>query len=133
MDLADPRTLLGTWAFHRVIDDRRAGDTSQLDGRLVLLEDGDRIRWEENAVWHRPDGGVDVRRGQWLVEDAGEWQVLFEDGRPFHRWSPGEQVVHDCTPDVYRGSVTGTPPRWRVVWEVSGPAKDYTMVTDLAR
>ena len=132
--VGDPRRLLGEWVLSRTITDRRLHEDSHLVGTLSLrVVDEDRLRWEERAVWPRPEGPVDVRRGLWLRRLEGTWQVLFEDGRLFHPWSPGERVVHDCAPDTYVGTVTGTTERWAVEWEVSGPRKDYTMVTDLTR
>jgi hypothetical protein len=134
--LTDPRALLGTWRLSRVIDDRLAGAQSTVDGELSLTEvSRDRIRWEERGHWHQPTGAVDVRRGLWLVreEETGAWWVRFEDEREFHPWRPGEAVVHPCAPDTYRGVVSGTPERWTVEWDVTGPAKDYSMSTELTR
>jgi hypothetical protein len=131
--LADPRQLLGSWRFARVIDDRAAGEVGHVDGRLELTSYDDRIRWEETGRWHRADGTVDVRRGLWLAEEGGSWWVRFEDDRPFHPWAPGERVVHPCDPDTYRGQVQGSLEAWSITWEVSGPRKDYTMVTELVR
>ena len=132
--LGDPRTVVGVWQLSRTITDRRLGQDSHLSGTLTLSEGEEgRLRWEERAVWPRPDGPVDVRRGLWLVLREREWRVLFEDGSLFHAWSPGSRVVHDCAPDTYVGTVTGTTEHWTVVWEVSGPQKDYRMVTELTR
>ena len=133
-DLTDPATLLGSWNFTRVIDDRLAGE-SRVDGRLLLTEvEAGRIRWEESGRWHQPTGDVDVRRGLWL-ERVGEdgWWVRFEDGRDFHPWSPGESVTHPCSPDTYVGLVQGVGKRWVIRWDVTGPSKDYTMTTELSR
>ncbi len=85
------------------------------------------MSWEEQATWHRPGGDVAVRRMLRLARTEDGWWVRFEDGRDFHRWAPGEEVVHDCAPDTYRGRVGGTPQAWTIVWDVSGPGKDYTM------
>ncbi|MCW2809232.1 MAG: hypothetical protein JWQ93_3187 [Marmoricola sp.] len=134
--LADPTSLLGEWRLSRVIDDRLAGERSLVGGMLSLTAvSPDRIRWEEQGHWHQPAGDVAVRRGLWLVRDEGSqgWWVRFEDDRDFHPWLPGEAVVHPCAPDTYRGVVHGTPERWTVEWEVTGPAKDYSMSTELTR
>ena len=134
--LADPHALVGTWRLSRVIEDRLTGASSVVDGQLSLTEiSPDRLRWEEEGRWHRPDGDVAVRRGLWLVRDeaTGAWWVRFEDERDFHPWRPEEPVVHPCAPDTYRGTVRGTPERWTVEWVVTGPAKDYTMSTELTR
>jgi hypothetical protein len=129
-DLAGPDTLLGTWSLARTIEDRRLGEDSYLTGVLDLTEEQPGlIRWQERATWHRRGGDVAVGR-RLRVERADDgWWVLFEDGREFHPWAPGEPVVHDCAPDTYRGQVSGTPDGWSVTWEVTGPEKDYTMTT----
>jgi hypothetical protein len=134
--LADPTSLLGEWRLSRVIDDRLAGEQSLVSGMLSLTAvSPDRIRWAEQGHWHQPAGDVAVCRGLWLVRDEGSqgWWVRFEDERDFHPWLPGEAVVHPCAPDTYRGVVDGTPERWTVEWEVTGPAKDYSMSTELTR
>jgi hypothetical protein len=133
--LADPATLLGEWQLARTIHDRLSGQQSRIDGTLALeAVSPHRIRWEEQGHWHQPTGDVAVRRGLWLVRDvdSADWWVRFEDERPFHPWTPGELVVHPCDPDTYRGVVSGTPDRWTVEWDVTGPVKDYRMVTELS-
>ena len=134
--LADPQVLAGTWRLARVIDDRLAGARTAVDGTLSLtVVAPDRLRWEERGQWHQPTGDVAVRRGLWLVRDEASdaWWVRFEDERDFHPWRPGESVVHPCAPDTYRGVVRGTPECWTVDWDVTGPAKDYSMSTELTR
>jgi hypothetical protein len=127
-----PTTLLGSWALTRVIEDHLTGEVSHLDGSLELTADGvGCVLWEERATWHRHDGDVAVRRGLRLERTDDVWWVRFEDGRDFHPWRPGAEVVHDCAPDTYRGTVTGTTDRWTVVWEATGPRKDYRMTTTL--
>lgn len=130
--LADPSALCGRWAFERTIEDRRGDLGGLVDGTLELVEEQPgRLRWEERGTWRRSTGDVEVRRGLRVVRRTTGWWVLFEDGRDFHPWSPGAEVVHDCRPDTYRGLVTGSVRDWTVTWEVSGPAKDYLMRTRL--
>jgi hypothetical protein len=132
-EIADPRTLLGGWRLSRTIEDRHAGQTHRVHGRLQLdVVTDDRIHWHEAGLWHQPNGDVEVERTLWLVLEADDrWWVRFEDGREFHPWSPGAPVVHDCSPDTYRGVVAGDAHRWTVRWDVNGPRKDYTMTTVL--
>jgi hypothetical protein len=133
-ELADPGALLGGWRMDRTIEDRLGADDGHVEGRLDLhLEPDGRIRWEETGTWHRSAGEVAVRRGLWVVPTEDGWWVRFEDGRDFHPWRPGRTVVHDCAPDLYRGSVTGDLTAWSVRWEVHGPRKDYAMLTRLSR
>jgi hypothetical protein len=133
--LSDPTTLVGDWTLARSIDDRLTGQQSRIDGTLSLgVVSPGRIRWEEQGRWHQPHADIDVRRGLWVVrdEEAGAWWVRFDDDRDFHPWTPDEPVVHPCGADTYRGLVRGTPDRWTIEWEVTGPAKDYSMTTELS-
>jgi hypothetical protein len=131
--IADPRTLLGGWSLSRTIEDRLAGLTHRVDGRLELTTVApDRIHWAEHGRWHQAAGEVEVERNLWLVREAdGGWWVRFADGREFHAWVPDARVLHDCAPDTYRGLVEGGVERWTVRWDVNGPRKDYTMTTVL--
>ncbi|PIE10565.1 MAG: hypothetical protein CSA72_08660 [Rhodobacterales bacterium] len=124
----------GDWILERVVDDRRAGQTSRFEGRAevklegsgaVLLESG---RWVDGP--YRGLGGE--RRYLWQA-DGARIAVLFDDGRPFHVWDPaqgGDCVPHWCDPDTYEGHYDlALPDHWRVTWQVRGPAKDYRMET----
>lgn len=128
----DPRTLVGEWRLRRWIDDRAAGESHELEGLLEVREVADgHLGWRESLVWPRPEGLVEVGRELGVVRTQEGWWVRFSDGRDFHPWLPGEQVVHPCSPDTYAGLVTGDTARWMVTWEVSGPAKDYTMTSTM--
>lgn len=133
---ADPRQLLGTWAFERVVDDRRAGEAVHVTGSTLLSEDGHGIRWSEEGVMRRGGLELPVSRVLRLVPGDEGWVVTFEDGRDFHPWQPGGEVVHLCGADTYRGTVElglDADGAWSVTWRVSGPTKDYEMVTRLRR
>ncbi len=58
--------------------------------------------------------------------------VWFDNGRFFHQVpARGGQTGHWCPPDQYDVTYEfETWPRFRVVWRVKGPAKDYTMLSD---
>lgn len=131
-----PLDLVGTWRLSRIVDDRVAGERLTVTGRTVLsAEDADRVRWREEGTLLRRGSSVEVSRTLFVVRRAAEaWWVVFEDGRDFHPWAPGEPVVHPCGADSYRGLVdtAGLPERWAVTWEVRGPGKDYTMVSELS-
>jgi hypothetical protein len=132
----DPLSLLGPWSLHRTIEDRVAGETTTVTGTLTLSRDGEDVAWREVGEWSRRGALLPVERTLRVVRrdvhQEAAWWVLFEDGREFHPWSPGEPVVHPCGADTYRGLVEGTPQAWRVTWEVRGPAKDYTMLSELS-
>jgi hypothetical protein len=131
----EPTALVGAWTMARTIDDRHAGERATVDGtsELSLLDDG-RIRWAERGTLHRDAGDIPVSRVLFVEARDTGWWVTFDDGRDFHPWAPGDEVVHPCAPDTYVGRIDadGTD-RWTVEWRVSGPAKDYRMTTTLTR
>ncbi len=140
-----PLALLGRWTLERDIDDRYARARLRVTGTAVLGPAGDgRVRWHEEGLLERPGSEpAAVQRTLLLVPGPGDeprWQVTFEDGRPFHAWTPGVEVDHPCAEDLYRGLVEvpsaahgGAAARWTVTWRVRGPAKDHTIVTTYRR
>ncbi len=128
--------LLGTWRLDRTIEDWRAQERLGVTGTAALerIADG-RVRWHEQGTLRGASRTPSsVSRTLYVVAPVGgqgpPW-VTFEDGRPFHPWSPGVEVAHACAPDDYRGLVEtrALPHRWTVRWSCHGPAKDYTMTT----
>ena len=148
----DPRALLGDWTFDRVVTDHLASETLTVRGRTSFeLVDQDRVRWTEQGTMRRAGGEVEVSRELFVVRRDDAWTVTFSDGRDFHPWVPNRRVEHLCGADTYRGladfgpragagtSASGPahedPPaeQWTLTWWVSGPRKDYEMVTRLTR
>lgn len=148
----DPRALAGTWQLHRTIDDRVAEATGTVTGTTEIeVADEDRLRWSESGImdWHGRQVPITrvlhlVRRPVLEQPTADAWFVLFDDGRDFHPWVTGERVEHPCGADLYRGRIDveraesgrqhlSPLERWTVKWDVTGPAKDYTLRTILMR
>ncbi|GAA1874891.1 DUF6314 family protein [Lapillicoccus jejuensis] len=132
-----PTDLLGEWAFQRRIDDRAGRRRGTVQGRMRLLEQPDgRVLWQEKGELRWPGSDpLPVQRTLYVVpreDDEDAWMVTFADGRDFHPWRPGEVVEHPCNADLYRGLVHPPTPGsrgWSVMWECTGPDKDYSMTT----
>lgn len=129
-----PTDLLGEWLFTRRIDDRAAGRRGTVAGRMrLVLEVDGRVRWDEEGALSWPGAEpLPVTRTLYAAPRDDGWMVTFSDGRDFHPWRPGEVVEHPCGPDLYRGLVHGPASGtrgWSVMWECTGPAKDYSMTT----
>lgn len=142
----DPHALAGMWRLHRTIEDRAAQATGTVTGTTeIQVEDHDRLRWSESGIMDWQGRQVPITRVLLLVRrpvlekpTAYAWFVLFDDGRHFHSWVTSEPVEHQCGADLYRGriDVEAEPAglrRWTVEWDVTGPAKDYTLVSVLTR
>ena len=74
------------------------------------------------------------RRYLWHTEGA-EIVVRFADERPFHRFSPAAPAAsHWCAPDTYRVRYDFAHwPLWQAQWDVTGPRKDYLMISRYER
>jgi hypothetical protein len=69
----------------------------------------------------------------WRASGAGI-EVLFDDGRPFHRIDDSAEAAHWCDPDQYDVTYEfGRWPKWSSRWRVLGPRKDYVMVSNYSR
>lgn len=134
--------------------------TAEADGRIRWHESGTMHHVRTDLPFTRtmflvPDHGPDQDHSQGqgpTARLAAAWHVTFEDGRYFHPWpgataagggvgaeggptSSGMDVVHVCTPDLYRGefSERSSGRTWTLIWRVTGPRKDYVMSTDYTR
>ena len=130
-----PIDLIGTWRLERTIDDLLAGETSTVSGQTELSVDPDgRVRWYESGTLTHHGSDLPVFRTLFVEPRPTGWFVTFEDGREFHPWQPGDDVVHPCGDDTYSGHIDLIGPEaWTVTWHSRGPAKDYTMVSRLSR
>jgi hypothetical protein len=128
----------GTWEMERRIEDALSGLTSHLEGRASFTPAGGALALDEAGTLSIPGHApvAAARRYLW-AQDGGGIAVSFADGRPFHRFDPAAVPCgarHDCAPDVYRVDYDFAAwPRWRAVWQVRGPRKDYRMTTDYRR
>ncbi|WP_344680364.1 DUF6314 family protein [Saccharopolyspora taberi] len=129
--------LAGRWRLEREIVDAAGAPVGSFSGVGVFSPCEGGLEYREDGVLelgsHR---GPAFRCLRYLVSGACA-QVWFSDGSWFHdldlrsgRW----RVVHPCRADEYRGEfVVLDADRWRQEWRVSGPVKDYAMVTVLRR
>ena len=131
----DLSAFAGRWDLRRTIRDRRAGRDGQGRGEAVLRPDAEGLVYEETLSLQFPGAPPMEARRRYLWRAAPQGiAVSFEDGRPFHAIALGKaapDAAHWCDPDSYavRYDFAGWP-RWRATWEVAGPRKDYSMITD---
>ena len=127
--------FLGRWTVSRRIHDRRGGQEGAFHGIAHFGPDGAGLRYHEDGMLTLGQG-MPLRATRdylWRVEQ-GRIVVDHGDGRPFHAFDPGNPVAeHLCGADTYAVDYDFSRwPQWRTVWVVSGPAKDYRMITDYA-
>lgn len=126
--------LMGEWRLARVIDDARAGRQGRMTGTLTFTPDADGLVCDESGVLVIGDQTYPARRRTLWRFDAARVIVRFADGRPFHDWAPdAPRAVHPCGADLYRVAYDFGPEAWSSTWQVTGPAKAYTMTSHHSR
>jgi hypothetical protein len=135
--------FIGRWRIERRIEDRHMAGTGLFEGAALFVADGQGLAYEEAGELRLPAGAgmKSTRRYLWRQDAPEAIDVLFEDGSDFHRIETGREVVtawHDCMPDTYEVSYNFSrfrdeTPSWRAIWQVTGPRKDYTMITDYSK
>lgn len=127
----------GVWTVKRTIEDRLSG-AGQFEGRALFAPDDTGLRYEEEGVLTLCTG-ASMRAERvylWRMGEGGLIEVLFDDGRPFHRFDPslgGAGERHYCDPDIYDVVYDfGYWPNWTSTWSVTGPRKSYTLRSDYA-
>jgi hypothetical protein len=128
--------FLGDWRLERTIEDR-LGPSGRFEGLARLTPEGDGLRYHEAGTLRLGDGPAMAAHRDYLWRSAGDLvEVHFADGRPFHRFHPSGRALgtdHPCGRDLYRVTYDFTAwPRWTAEWIVTGPAKDYRMLSAYA-
>ncbi|KMW57160.1 hypothetical protein AIOL_002121 [Candidatus Rhodobacter oscarellae] len=127
----------GRWRIDREIDDHLTGQKGRFEGAALFAPVADGLLYSENGVLSL--GGQEMRaERRYLWRESGQGaQLLFADGRPFHFVDltiPQPEASHDCPPDWYEVAYDFTAwPNWHATWHVTGPRKDYTMVSAFSR
>jgi hypothetical protein len=130
------QAFAGRWTLGRTIEDVRAGRAGTLAGTATFTPAPDGLAYAETGTLTLGDAPPMTATRSYLWRDAGAnaIEVLFADGRFFHRFYADEDrpaAVHDCGADQYRVRYDFRRwPRWRAEWRVTGPAKDYGIVSD---
>lgn len=130
--------FLGDWSLERLIDDHRTGETNTLHGSATIAEQGGQFVYFETGQLKLATGQElnAERKYTWVFEDRLV-QVSFDDGRPFHHFSPSglaEGTDHLCGADLYKVIYDFTAwPVWSTEWQVQGPKKDYRSKTRYQR
>lgn len=122
----------GTWLIDRRIV-QRSGPRGRFAGTAQWAPDADGMRYSE--VGELEIEGQPPMHAERKYRWGRDLTVFFPDGTFFHQVPAlGGLARHWCAPDMY--SVRYRFARWpefETVWRVTGPRKDYAMVTRYKR
>ncbi|MEO1138615.1 MAG: DUF6314 family protein [Pseudomonadota bacterium] len=122
----------GTWRLSREIWPAGAPQAQFVGEARFAPGQGGLVYSEEGLL--TLDGQQPVRAERtylWRQNDEQSVAVFFADGRAFHTFGT-EQLAdrHWCDPDTYDVRYDFSDwPRWSTSWRVSGPRKDYRMIS----
>jgi hypothetical protein len=125
----------GRWQMVRIIEDVTEGVIGEFWGACTFSPDGEGLTCRETGVLRfRGEDYAASRVSLWRFPGGGRIEVRYEDGRPFHDFDEGRpEARHLCSEDAYRVSYEFAQNGWLSRWEVSGPRKDYVMITRYRR
>lgn len=130
--IASLEHFAGKWRLNREITSG-SGDAFVFAGRANFT-------WQQSGLVYNESGEVTLPNNKtmqsertyfWRQGPANQLEVYFDDQRYFHSFSGTTPYAeHRCGDDHYKVRYTfGRWPFWTSVWQVSGPRKDYTMVS----
>lgn len=133
--MTDLTPFFGRWVLTRQVTDHRTGQPSQFQGIASLIPTDTGLLYQETGRWRTgPLTGFEATRQDHWHRSGAQIDILFEDGRFFHSFTPAgpeeQHVIHDCPPDLYTGCYRfDLPQGWELCWQVKGPRKAYRMRT----
>jgi uncharacterized protein DUF6314 len=131
--------LSGSWKVDRLVIDHARTTIGRLRGKATFRPSGLELIYEERGtlIFGEHRGQAEQTYRYDFPEGDGRALVRFRDGRPFHDLdlSTGQDHPrHACPPDIYEGAFLALgPSAWRIEWKVTGPRKDYDLVTTYTR
>ena len=128
--------LEGRWGLNRVV--RHAdGREDRLTGEAHFRRSGPKLVQDEAGILMVDQQKLEAKQ-RYIWEAAGsQLNVYFADLRPFHSVALNTatpSAIHLCPPDRYEVAYDFSHwPKWRAVWNVEGPRKNYCMTSDYCR
>ena len=128
----------GRWALRREIRDNLGQQQGKLVGiaEFSVMDDG-LLYMEQGKLSMGDQPDLNAERCYIWKGEGPDVEVLFEDGRPFHKFNlrrtmPDAQ--HLCGADMYSVAYRFIDwPNWTARWDVLGPRKDYRMISSYKR
>lgn len=124
----------GNWILTRTIEDRRESRSGQFSGTARFGPAAQGLDYREDGILVLGGASYRASRRYFWSQANDDIEVHFADGRFFHRFRPGADQPageHPCGEDFYRVTYDFSRwPHWRAEWRVTGPAKDYILVSE---
>ena len=121
--------IIGEWIIRRNIEDKLNKRNFILIGKAIFTTEDNIFYYKETGVIKSDNFESKAHQDYtWIIKPNG-WKINFSNGSHFHDLeleNTEQEVYHKCGNDIYRGIFSLNLPRsFEVVWEVSGPRKNY--------
>ena len=128
----------GSWALQRDIDDRRQGQSGHLVGQADFTPEKWGLLYRESGQMTLGASVTEAfRQYRYSFPRPGHVEIGFEDGRLLLALDLTDETAtatHLCGADSYAAQVALLDETtWRATWHVTGPRKDYTLVSRYRR
>ena len=131
MPMTTQDRFAGVWTVSREIEDFATGQPGRFRGLARIRVEGSGLVYAEHGTLQLGAAKMQASRVYlWQPEGATGVAVLFEDGRPFHRFDWAQTVSTDshlCEEDRYTVRYNFGEESWHAHWRVKGPNKDLAM------
>jgi hypothetical protein len=129
----------GLWRLDRRIVDQRNNQSGVFQGEAKLTASTNGLDYLEKGLlsFGTAPPMPSVRSYEWRGIDNERIAVHFQDGRYFHTFcacNTQERAEHVCDPDRYVVDYEFlSPTYWTQAWNVTGPRKNYRMISEFRR
>ena len=125
--------IIGEWKITRSIEDKLNQKKFELEGLATFTNNESLYHYNETGIMKSELFQSKVHQDYlWVITLEG-WKINFADGSHFHDLvlaNKEQHVYHKCLKDIYRGEfLLNLPNEIKVLWNVSGPRKDYVSHT----
>ena len=125
--------IIGQWEITRNIEDRLNQKKFELKGEATFSDNDTLYHYNETGIMKSESFQSKAHQDYlWVITSEG-WKINFIDGSHFHDLelvNQEQHVYHKCVNDIYRGEfLLNLPNDIKVLWNVSGPRKDYVSHT----
>lgn len=123
----------GRWRLSRRIADPDGQTMGRFEGAARFAPDAATLLYREDGTLVMDGREMEAEQTHVWRQEGNRICVAFSDGRPFHSFELGVATAsahHHCTPDLYHVSYDFRRwPEWETSWNVTGPRKDYHLVS----
>lgn len=121
--------IIGEWIIRRNIEDKLNKRNFILNGKAIFTTEDNIFYYKETGVIKSDNFESKAHQDYtWIIKPNG-WKINFSDGSHFHDLeleNNKQEVYHNCGNDIYRGRFKlNIPKEYEVIWNVSGPHKNY--------